>query len=260
MVDDAGQLVRIDQPWARVTRLTLNRPRQYNALSLDMLNALDAALERVAADDGTSVVVLAAEGKAFCAGHDLREIQAHADSAFHATVFARCGEVMVRIAELPQPVIAAVNGIATAAGCQLVASCDLAVAVRSAQFATSGIRLGFFCATPGVAVTRAVPPKRAMEMLLAGDFIDAETAAAWSLINDVVDDGALEARVEALASHIAARPRAALVRGKQAIRAQAGLDLRSAYRIASEAMVSNLSDAPTQEGINAFLEKRAPNW
>lgn len=256
-------LLRTDE--AGVALLRLNRPSARNALSLALLDALAETLAAIAADRSVRAVVLAANGPAFCAGHDLRELtaaRAAADggSAFFADTMARCAAVMQAIATLPQPVIAAVRGMATAAGCQLVATCDLAVAGDHAAFCTPGVAIGLFCATPAVALTRAVPPKAATEMLLTGDVIDAEEAKRIFLVNRVVADGEEEAEALRLARGIAARSAAAVRIGKRAVREQSGRALADAYASASAAMVENLLCRDAAVGIGAFLTKRAPVW
>jgi enoyl-CoA hydratase/carnithine racemase len=243
-----------------IATVTLNRPRQFNALSHALLTELQTALAALADDGRVRVVILAGSGKAFCAGHDLKEIRASDDPDAHRTLFGLCSEVMLQITRLPQPVIARVNGIATAAGCQLVATCDLAVATEEARFATSGINLGFFCGTPGVAVSRALARKHAMEMLLTGRFLDAQEALAKGLINRVVPADSLEAQTRELASAIAAKPPAAIQQGKRLFYRQLEMGLADAYAEASEFMVCNLSEPDTREGIDAFIEKRPPRW
>jgi enoyl-CoA hydratase/carnithine racemase len=243
-----------------VATLTLNRPASRNALSLEVLDALDAALVAIAADRSVRVVVLAGAGPAFSAGHDLRELAALDDAAARTEVFARCSAVMLRVGELPQPVIAKVGGVATAAGCQLVASCDLAVAGASARFATPGVDIGLFCSTPAVAVTRTVAPKHAMELLLTGELVGAEHALRIGLVNRVVPDAELDAATTALAALVASKPPAVVALGKAALRRQRDLPVRDAYAVASAAMVENLAMPDAAEGIAAFLEKRPPSW
>lgn len=248
-----------------VTTLTLNRPKQYNVLSSAMLGALQQALDDAATDADTRVVVLAGEGKAFCAGHDLREMQAHTDgqtgAAWQRALFDQCSRVMISLAEMPQPVIARVHGIATAAGCQLVAACDLAIAARSAKFATSGVNLGLFCSTPAVAVTRNVSAKHAADLLFTGRFIDADTAEQWGLISRSVDDDALVAAVSEMASAIAGKSAYAIRSGKALLRAQRGMNLIDAYAAASTNMADDMQSDDAQLGIQAFLEKQpAPHW
>jgi enoyl-CoA hydratase/carnithine racemase len=248
-----------------VLRLVLNRPAARNALSSELLTALQAALDGAAADNATRVIVLAAEGPAFSSGHDLKEMAAHrADGdkgrdAF-AGLFIQCSKVMQTIVRHPKPVIAQVQGVATAAGCQLVASCDLALASSSARFATPGVNIGLFCSTPMVALSRNVGRKVAMEMLLTGDMIEAEEARRIGLINRVVAPEALEGEVMALASKIAAKPRATVKTGKEAFYRQLEMPLAEAYDYASKIMTENMLDADAKEGIGAFLEKREPKW
>lgn len=243
-----------------IAMVTLNRPRQFNALSHALLAELQRTLAALADDDTVRVVILAGSGKAFCAGHDLKEIRASDDGATHRALFRLCSEVMLQIMRLPQPVIAQVNGIATAAGCQLVATCDLAVAAADARFATSGINLGFFCGTPGVAVSRALQRKHAMEMLLTGRFLDAEEALAKGLVNQVVPAAELATTTRELAALIASRPAAAIQQGKQLFYRQLDMNLHDAYAAASEFMACNLAEPATREGIDAFIEKRPPRW
>ncbi len=243
-----------------VATVTLNRGDRFNALSLPMIAALETALDAVAEDANVRVVVIAANGRGFCAGHDLKELRAFNDPVLAHPVFALCGEVMLKIMRLPQPVIARVHGIATAAGCQLVGACDLAVASSDARFATSGINVGLFCSTPGVALGRNVPRKKAMEMLLTGDFIDAQTALAQGLLNRVVAPDALDDAVWALAGKIVSKPRGAIADGKRAFYEQIELDAEAAYSLAADEMTRNLFAEATREGIDAFLQKRSPRW
>jgi enoyl-CoA hydratase/carnithine racemase len=245
-----------------VATLSLNRPAQFNALSGALLDALQAELDAITNDQRVRVVILKGSGRAFCAGHDLREMQAHSgEPQWHQHLFEQCSKVMLTLAEMPQPVIAEVHGIATAAGCQLVAACDLAFAGRSARFATSGVNLGLFCSTPAVALTRNIAAKHAAEMLFTGEFIDAETAARWGLVNRCVDDGALSECVSTAASAIATKSFAALRSGKALLRAQRGLTLADAYRIAGDNMACDMQSADAQAGIHAFLSKQpTPSW
>lgn len=243
-----------------VVTLTLNRPAQYNALSEALLAELQAALNGIADDRNARAVILAGAGKAFCAGHDLKEMRATPSRAYYAHLFKTCGRMMTTIARMPQPVIARVHGIATAAGCQLVAACDLAVAARSARFATSGINAGLFCTTPGVAVGRAVTRKHALEMLLTGDFIDAARAEEIGLVNRVVDDAALDETVNALAATIAGKSGAAIGQGKRAFYRQMELGLDAAYDYASDVMADGMMLEDAAEGIDAFIAKRPPKW
>ncbi|MDD2547506.1 MAG: enoyl-CoA hydratase [Burkholderiaceae bacterium] len=243
-----------------VVTLTLNDPARFNALGSDMLAALQAALDEVARDPSVRVVVLAAAGKAFCAGHNLKDMAAHPDLAWYQQLFAQCSRMMLSIQKLPVPVIARVQGMATAAGCQLVAQCDLAVSADTATFATSGIHYGLFCATPSVPLVRNVPLKRAMEMLLTGDFIDAPTALAQGLLNRVVPAEALDAEVEQLVQSILLKPRVAVAMGKAVLYQQRELGLDAAYQLAGQTMAANMMDADAQEGARAFAEKRVPAW
>ncbi|MFO1428291.1 MAG: enoyl-CoA hydratase [Steroidobacteraceae bacterium] len=244
-----------------IVRLTLNRGARFNPLSLAMIEALDAALAAVAADPAARVVVLAADGKGFCAGHDLKEMRAHAgDAAWQQRLFDGCSRMMQRITRLPQPVIARVHGIATAAGCQLVSMCDLAVAADTASFALPGVNIGVFCSTPAVGVARNVGRKRAMEMLLTGEMFSAAEAAAWGLVNRVVPATELDAAVQRYAERIAARSRKVIALGKQAFYAQLELGLDPAYRLAGETMTCNMAYDDAAEGIDAFIEKRPPAW
>ncbi|GKS77517.1 enoyl-CoA hydratase [Acidovorax sp. SUPP950] len=243
-----------------VVTLTLDDPARFNALGDGMLAALQQALADVARDDTARVVVLAASGKAFCAGHNLKDMAAHPDKAWYQKLFAQCSRMMLAIQQLPVPVIARVQGMATAAGCQLVAQCDLAVAADDATFATSGIHYGLFCATPSVPLVRNVPFKRAMEMLLTGDFLDARTAQAQGLVNRVVPQAQLDAEVERLVQSILEKPRAAVAMGKALVYQQRELGVEAAYQLAGQAMATNMMDAAAQEGARAFAEKRTPAW
>ena len=243
-----------------VVTLTLDDAKRFNALGHDMLGALQQALTDVAADEAVRVVVLAASGKAFCAGHNLKDMAAHPELAYYQQLFAQCSRMMQSLPKLPVPVIARVQGMATAAGCQLVAQCDLAVASTEASFATSGINYGLFCATPSVPLVRNVPIKKAMEMLLTGDFIDAETALAQGLVNRVVAPEALDAAVESLVQAILAKPRTAVAMGKALVYQQRELGLEAAYQLAGQTMAVNMMDADAQEGARAFAEKRSPVW
>lgn len=258
MSDSTPPLLRRDE--GGVATLTLNRPGSFNALSEEVLLALKEELGRLANDGSVRCVVLGAEGRAFCAGHDLKQMRANPDKAYYQELFARCGRVMQAIVELPVPVIARVQGIATAAGCQLVASCDLAVASRSARFAVSGINAGLFCSTPAVALSRNVSRKRAMEMLLTGEFIDAETACDWGLINRVADDDALDEAVGELTASICAKSAVAVRTGKGMFQRQLQMPLDEAYAFAGEVMACNMMAEDAGEGIDAFIEKRAPEW
>lgn len=239
-----------------VVRLTLNRPRQFNALSQGVLAALQAEIDRVAIDPTVRCVVLAAEGRAFCAGHDLREMRAEPRLAYYQQLFAQCSRVMQALQALPVPVIAQVQGLATAAGCQLVASCDLAVAARSARFAVSGINVGLFCSTPAVALSRNVTTKRAFDMLVTGRFIDADTAADWGLINEVADDEALGLAVQRKVDEILSKSPTALRYGKAMFYAQRQMALSEAYAYAGDVMARNMMEEDACDGIDAFLERR----
>jgi enoyl-CoA hydratase/carnithine racemase len=240
--------------------LTLNRPKQYNALSQAMLTALQTELDNIAADPSIRVVVIAAQGKAFCAGHDLKEMRANPAKAFYTALFNQCSRMMTTINHLPQPVIARVQGLATAAGCQLVAACDLAIAAESAQFATSGINVGLFCSTPAVAVSRNVSRKQAFEMLMTGEFIDAHTALQRGLVNQVVPAEELDAAVLKLAEAILAKSAIAVSMGKEMFYKQLELGQEEAYLYASEVMACNMMAEDAGEGIDAFIEKRQPIW
>ncbi len=255
-----SDLLHVARDARGVVTLTLNDPARFNALGHEMLAALQQALDEVARDEGARVVVLAAAGKAFCAGHNLKDMAQHLDLAWYQDLFARCSRVMLAIHKLPVPVIARVHGMATAAGCQLVAQCDLAVASEAASFATSGIHYGLFCATPSVPLVRNVPAKRAMEMLLTGDFIDARTALAEGLVNRVAPPEALDAEVQALVQSILQKPRSAVAMGKALVYQQRELGIDAAYQIAGQAMATNMMDEAAQEGARAFAEKRQPAW
>lgn len=255
---DTQMLLRHDA--AGVATLTLNRPQARNALSVGLLAELQNALDAVADDNAIKVVVLAAKGPAFCAGHDLKEVMADNCTAANSALMAQCSRMMLTLTRLPKPVIARVHGTATAAGCQLVASCDLAIAGRAARFATPGVNIGLFCSTPMVALSRAVSRKHAMEMLLTGELIDAERACAIGLINRVVDDDALTDTVIALARHIAGKSAHTVAIGKEAFYRQLEMGIEDAYAYAGKTMVRNLQAQDAEEGINAFLEKRDPRW
>jgi enoyl-CoA hydratase/carnithine racemase len=243
-----------------VITLTLNRPQAYNALSEALLDALQRELDSIAADGAARVVVLAAEGKAFCAGHDLREMRAQPSHDYYRRLFAQCSRMMLSLTRLPVPVIARVQGIATAAGCQLVAQCDLAVASSSARFAVSGVNLGLFCSTPGVPLSRNVSRKRAFEMLMTGEFIDAREALLRGLVNRVVEPAELEAETGRLVASIVGKPRVAVAMGKELFYRQGELGLAAAYEAAGETMACNMMEEAALEGVQAFLEKRAPRW
>ena len=243
-----------------VVTLTLNRPQSFNALSEGMLDALERALAALAADEAARVVVLAAGGKAFCAGHDLKEMRAAPSLGYYEALFAQCSRVMLAVQRLPVPVIARVHGLATAAGCQLVAMCDLAVASRDARFAVSGVNLGLFCSTPSVALARNLPRKQAMEMLLTGDFIGADEACRRGLVNRVAAPEALDAELERLVARIVPKPRAAVAIGKAQFYRQVEAGVEAAYEIAGQAMACNMMDEAALEGVQAFIDKRHPRW
>ena len=243
-----------------VVTLTLNRPQQFNALSEEMLTALQSELDAVAGDTGARVVVIAGKGKAFCPGHDLKQMKANPSVDYYRRLFAQCAKLMMTIQRLPQPVIARVHGIATAAGCQLVATCDLAVASSDARFAVSGINVGLFCSTPGVALSRNVGRKEAFEMLVTGDFIDAATAQARGLVNRVVPPDQLDAEVARLAASIVAKPQVAIAMGKELFYRQIETGIDAAYQLAGQTMACNMIDEVAQEGVQAFMEKRKPTW
>ena len=255
---DAPYVLRSDQ--GGIATLTLNRGERMNPLSTAMLAALQDELDRLADDDAVKVVVLAGAGKHFCAGHDLREMREHPAKKWQKALFEQCSRVMLSLVRLPQPVIARVQGTAVAAGCQLVSMCDLAVASDVAQFALPGIKSGIFCTTPGVGVSRNLPRKRAMEMLLTGDLIDAATAVAWGLVNRVAPLAALDSEVDRLAQKILAHSGAVVTMGKQLFYEQVEKGLKDAYAFASEGMACNMMLADAGEGIDAFLAKRKPRW
>ena len=243
-----------------VHRLTLNTPQAFNALSEAMLAALSEALEAVARDDTARVVVLGAAGKAFCAGHNLKEMKANPRLDYYQQLFAQCSRMMMQIQRLPVPVIARVQGLATAAGCQLVAQCDLAVAVDAARFGVNGIDVGLFCATPSVPLVRNVPAKVAMEMLLTGEFIGAEEAKLRGLVNRVVPAERLDDEVESLVGAILAKPREAIAMGKAVFYQHHETGIEAAYQLAGQTMACNMVHDVAQEGVQAFIDKRAPSW
>jgi enoyl-CoA hydratase/carnithine racemase len=243
-----------------VCTLTLNRGERFNALSQAMIAALEAELDRVAAAADVRVIVLAAEGKGFCAGHDLKELRAHPDLAWQRALFESCNRVMVKLTRLPQPVIARVHGIATAAGCQLVSMCDLAVAADTARFALPGVNIGGFCSTPAVGVARNIGRKRVMEMLLTGEPVDAVTAQAWGLVNDVVPGAGLDAAVERRCRSILSKSATIVALGKRAFYRQVDQPLDQAYCSMGEVMAANALEPDAAEGIDAFLQKRPPRW
>ena len=255
---DAPVLLRCDTDG--IATLTLNRPAQYNALSEELLTKLQVELDQIALDDSLRVVIIAAAGKAFCAGHDLKEMRASQDPAVHQALFDRCGRLMMSIHRLPQPVIARVHGIATAAGCQLVAGCDLAVAAEDARFAVSGINAGLFCSTPAVPLSRSLSRKRALQMLLTGEFISAAEAEAYGLVNEVVAAADLDSATRELAAKIAAKSAHSIRLGKDMFYRQLPMDLADAYAYASERMACNMNSHDAREGIDAFIQKRKPKW
>ena len=251
-------LLRTDE--GGVATLTLNRPQQFNSLSFEMLEALITAVDEIARDESVRVVVLAGEGKAFCAGHDLKEMRGNHTLEFQQRLFRLCGKFMMKLTELPQPVIARVHSIATAAGCQLVSMCDLAVAADTARFAVSGINVGLFCATPGVGLSRNMGRKEAFEMLVTGDFIDAHEAQRRGLVNRVVPLEQLDAEVARLAASIVAKSPLAIRMGKQMFYKQLEMGLDAAYQLASETMACNAMCEDAAEGIDAFIAKREPEF
>jgi len=257
-ISEAPILLREDNDG--IATLTLNRPAQYNALSGAMLGELQAAFDAIDADDGVRVVIIAANGKAFCPGHDLKEMRASEDPAVHRALFDRCSRMMLTMHRLRQPVIAEVQGIATAAGCQLVANCDLAVAAEEARFAVSGINVGLFCSTPAVPLSRNMQRKQALHMLLTGDFIAAQTALQYGLVNEVVPAAELRAATLALARKIAAKSAHAVALGKDMFYRQLPMQLEDAYAYASERMTCNMDSHDAREGIDAFIQKRKPRW
>jgi enoyl-CoA hydratase/carnithine racemase len=244
----------------RIAVLTLNRPRQYNALSSALLEALHQELDAIAADPSIRVVIVTGAGAAFCAGHDLKEMRALASENEIERLFASCSAMMQKLIALPQPVIAAVNGLATAAGCQLVAQCDLAVTADHARFAVSGINLGLFCSTPAVALSRNVGRKRAAEMLFTGEFIDAEQAMDWGLVNRVCPADRLMEVATGLAETLKGKPRDALALGKSLFYRQLEAGIAEAYADATKTIACNMAGASAIEGVDAFLSKRAPRW
>ncbi|WP_415033278.1 enoyl-CoA hydratase [Azonexus sp.] len=257
MNHDDSLLLRADRADG-LTTLTLNRPGQFNSLSEALLGALQKELDAIAADEKVRVVVIAGAGKAFCAGHDLKEMRANHSKAYMQALFKQCAEVMLTLTRMPQPVIARVHGIATAAGCQLVSMCDLAVAADVAKFAVSGINVGLFCSTPAVGLARNLGRKAALEMLLTGDFIDAMEARAKGLVNRVVPADALDAEIEALAGNILAKSAVAIRTGKGMFYQQLEMDLAEAYAYAGEVMACNMMSEDAGEGIDAFMQKRKP--
>ena len=255
---DAPFLLRSDDDG--VTTLTFNRPNEMNALSQEMLAALQCELDAIAKDRTVRVVVLSGGALAFCAGHNLKQMRVNYSLEYQKNLFTTCTKMMLSVLRLPQPVIARVDGLATAAGCQLVATCDLAIAGQSACFATSGINVGLFCSTPGVAVGRSLSRKHAMELLLTGDFISAERASEIGLINSAVPDAELDAEVDALARKLSSKSAYALALGKTAFYKQLEMGVTNAYALAGAEMARNMMDRDAAEGIDAFVEKRDPEW
>ncbi len=255
-----GEPLLLERRAGGVAHLMLNRPAQYNALSEEMLAALHAAFESLAADSAVRAVVLGGAGRAFCAGHDLKQMQANRSLGYYQRLFDDCSRLMMRIQTLPQPVIARVQGVATAAGCQLVAMCDLAVAAEDARFAVSGVNIGLFCATPSVPLSRNVGRKAAFEMLVTGEFIDAATAMQRGLVNRCVAADQLDAEIERLTAAIVAKPPSVIAAGKALFYRQLELGLAPAFEIAGQAMACNMVDDIAQEGVLAFIEKRTPRW
>jgi enoyl-CoA hydratase/carnithine racemase len=244
-----------------VATLTLNRPQRFNPLSFDMIAAIQTELDAIRKNPSIRLVILTAAGKGFCAGHDLKEMRAHSDDKrWQQSLFDTCSRMMIALTELPQPVIARVHGIATAAGCQLVSMCDLAVAVDTATFAMPGVNIGLFCSTPAVGVVRNIGRKRAMEMLLTGELIDAPTALSWGLVNRVVPEDQLDTEIKRIADIILARSSATIRAGKQTFYRQVDHPLGAAYDVAGETMACNMLFEDAAEGIDAFLQKRPPNW
>jgi enoyl-CoA hydratase/carnithine racemase len=257
---ELSPFVRRESDARGVVILTLDRPQSFNALSEGMLAALQAELDAIAHDESVRAVVIAANGKAFSAGHDLKEMRAAPSQTYYERLFAQCAQVMLTIQRLPVPVIARVQGIATAAGCQLVAACDLAVAAQGARFAVSGVNLGLFCSSPSVALSRNLGRKAAFEMLVTGEFISAEDARAKGLVNRVVAADALDREIESLAAAIVAKPRVAIALGKQLFYRQLEQGVASAYEDAGRTMACNMMDPTALEGVQAFIDKRPPDW
>lgn len=260
MTETSNSLVLREDDERGVITLTLNRPNAFNSLSEDLLNALQQEIDAISKNSKVRVLVIGASGKAFCAGHDLREMRAEPSLSYYQNLFNKCGRMMMSLQKLQVPVIAKVQGIATAAGCQMVAQCDLAVASSDAKFAVSGVNLGLFCATPSVALSRNLSRKAAFEMLVTGDFIDAVEALSKGLINRIAEPENLDATVEALVSKILAKPQVALAMGKELFYMQLETDMAQAYEFASQTMACNMMDASALEGVQAFIEKRKPNW
>ena len=259
-VPKAGEPLVLRDEQDGIVTLTLNQPKQMNLLTSDMLGALQTSFDAIGKDRNIRVVILAAAGKGFCAGHDLKEIRALGEQAKIAGLFVQCSEMMMSIQKLPQPVIAKVQGPAAAAGCQLVAQCDLAVAVDTAQFVTSGVNWGFFCSAPGVAIGRNLQRKHAMEMLLTGEPISAARALEWGLVNRVVCAERLDSEVLQIAKTIASKPPSTVAAGKRAFYQQMDMDVARAYALAGEVIASDFAHPEGKEGMAAFIEKRPPDW
>ncbi len=256
----AEQYVLTTRDERGVATLTLNRPQQFNALSQEMMAALQTELEALDDDESIRAVVIGAQGKAFCPGHDLKQMKANPSLEYYQRLFAQCTRLMMTIQRLHAPVIARVHGVATAAGCQLVAMCDLAVASADARFAVSGINVGLFCSTPGVALSRNVGRKHAFEMLVTGDFIDAATARERGLVNRVVPADQLDAEIEKVIASILSKPGSAVAMGKDLFYRQLETGIEAAYQLAGQTMACNMIDESAQEGVQAFMEKRKPKW
>jgi len=256
----AEQYVLTTRDERGVATLTLNRPQQFNALSQEMMAALQTELEALDDDESIRAVVIGAQGKAFCPGHDLKQMKANPSLEYYQRLFAQCTKLMMTIQRLHAPVMARVHGVATAAGCQLVAMCDLAVASADARFAVSGINVGLFCSTPGVALSRNVGRKHAFEMLVTGDFIDAVTARDRGLVNRVVPADQLDAEIEKVIASILSKPCSAVAMGKDLFYRQLETGIEAAYQLAGQTMACNMIDESAQEGVQAFMEKRKPKW
>lgn len=257
-MNDAPYVLRAQS--GGVLTLTLNRGEKFNTLSEEMMSALQTELDAAKRDESVRVVVLAATGKAFCAGHDLKQMRATPSEEYYKKLFNQCSKMMLAIQQMPQPVIARVQGIATAAGCQLVAMCDLAVSASEAKFAVSGVNYGLFCSTPSVGLSRNVSRKQAMEMLLTGEFIDAQTARERGLVNRVVPAAELDAEIARLTASILAKPAVAIAMGKQLFYKQIEMGMGAAYQLAGQTMACNMMDDAALEGVQAFIEKRDPAW
>ena len=260
MNSDIEELVINEHPAQGIIRLVMNRPDSFNALSSEMLTALEIALSNAGSDPNCRVIILAAKGKAYCAGHDLREMRSNPNENFYTALFSQCSRLMLKVQSMDQPVIAEIQGIATAAGCQLVSMCDLAIASETARFAVSGINYGLFCSTPSVGISRNMHRKHAMEMLLTGDFIDAQTAQLRGLINQVCKESELQNTVMALCEKLLAKPEPAIRMGKALFYKQIEMGIQAAYQLAVQTMSCNMMDESAQEGFQAFVEKRKPKW